>query len=810
VGVGAVSVDDLAHRAVASDHLARPEVDEQYRDLMALQATAEMALNGGSLQDICDAILHAAVAYGAFDLGLVRVLDPATYLLDPVAQFGYRDPSRTEGQRRPAFIRESGQINAEVLTLRRARVIARLSATQRMRTLKREGVESVVVVPIRANTEVLGVMTLGTRVESAPTPSIVAVLETMATHLGVVLQRTRLQTELRHQALHDPLTGLGNRALYRQRLSELTEPSTSDLERGRDEFALIMLDLDDFKVVNDSLGHATGDALLIAAADRLRAIVGRATTVARLGGDEFVVLLAPASEASAVAVAEDVVAGFRREFFVKGQALRTTVSVGVTLSGADTDPEELLRSADLAMYVAKAAGKGKFVMYQPEMLVQAQQRLDLETHLRQALQRGEMSLAYQPIVDATTGAVRALEALLRWQHPVWGAVSPATFIPAAETSGTIVSLGEWVLRTACDDVQKVAAQHGRPVGIAVNVSVRQLQASDFVAVVRSALHDSGLEPALLTLEITETLLMDDDGRSTAVLRELHGLGVHLSIDDFGTGHSSLARLRTLPVSELKIDRAFVNEISADGDCGPIVTAVVAMARALGLSVVAEGVETPVQMQALQRLGCNAVQGFLISRPAPLADLQLDRVTVNPTAPRAASGQLVELVTQLRLHATAASTTSDPRTLVRDALAELVAVTGLQTMYLTYVDLSTDAQEVLLTHSIEHELVPEGLVVDWADTLCRQATDVGPAYTTNVPACFPDSRAALELGLMTYISVPIRRSDGQLVGTLCGASSEVQDLSRDTQTLIEIFAYVIGPQLTPTLRTERRTASPGAD
>jgi len=606
--------------------------------------------------------------------------------------------------------------------------------------------------------------------------------------------------QLSELAFHDPLTGLGNRALFRQELDETIQEATGP----RAPFALVVLDLDDFKVVNDSLGHATGDALLVAAADRLRGVVGDQGTVARLGGDEFAVVLPRTDEAAAVRVAELILAQCYREFHVLGHSLRTTASIGVAVGTPGADAADLLRNADLAMYAAKAAGKGKLSVYQHEMLAEAQQRLDLENHLRNAVHREELHLEYQPIVDAATGELRSVEALLRWQHPTWGRVSPATFIPVAETSGTIVSLGTWVLRRACRDARELASRAGRPVRVAVNVSVRQLHDPDFVSVVGSALDESGLDAALLTLEVTESLLMDEDGCSTGVLSRLHEMGVHLSIDDFGTGHSSLARLRTLPVRELKIDRAFVQEIAAEGESGPIVTAIVAMARALGLSVVAEGVETSVQLQALRRLGCDAVQGFLLARPVPLDDLRLGPAPALAAAPVTVEDHLIELIEKLRAQVPSVATMPEPVvTLVREALQALVSATGLDTMYLTRVDLTAGLQQVLLTHAAGEDLVPEGLVVDWDDTLCKRASDAGPAYTTDVPGCFPDSRAARELGLMTYVSVPIRRADGELVGTLCGASAVARDLSPDLRTLIEIFALVIGRQLTDGPRQDVR-------
>ena len=611
----------------------------------------------------------------------------------------------------------------------------------------------------------------------------------------------QLQTQADHLtrlAFHDPLTGLGNRTLFLQRLDQLMAPGGT----GAAEFALLWLDLDDFKVVNDSLGHAAGDELLVAAGNRLRDVVGADGTVARLGGDEFAVLLHRAGEAEAVATGEQILTEFYRDFRVLGEELQITASLGITVGTAGADPADLLRRGDLAMYAAKLAGKGKLAVYRPNMLFAAQQRLDIENHLRHALARGEIHLDYQPIVGVSTGDLQSVEALLRWQHPAWGAIPPGAFIPVAEASGMIMALGAWALHQACRDACELAGQHGGGVRMSVNVSVRQLQSPDFLTTVRAALEESGLQPSLLCLEVTESLLIDDDHRTAAVLRELHGLGVRLSIDDFGAGHSSLARLRTLPFSELKIDRSFIKEINGDGVCGPIITAIVAMARALGLSVVAEGVETQVQLEALQRLGCDTVQGFLTGRPGPLRDLHLDAPAATGSTIVTAESELVDLVMRLRAYSSSDAGPTEPVTsLVRDALVALTTLTGLQTIYLTRVDLDAGTQEVLLSHSTSTDLVPEGLVVDWRDTVCRRAVDVGPAYTTNVPACFADSPAAQELGLMTYVGVPIRNSGGTLTGTLCGGSLEAREVTGDARTMLEIFAHVIAPQLARTARTD---------
>lgn len=459
----------------------------------------------------------------------------------------------------------------------------------------------------------------------------------------------RMASLLAERAVSDPLTGLGNRTLLAERLAVALAAGSDDDAAG---FAVILLDLDDFKVINDSLGHGVGDALLVAVADRLREVVGTRGSIARLGGDEFAVLLPAGGEPAGIHLAERIVAAFYSDFVVLEHTLRISASIGVTAGVRGAGAATVLRSADLAMYGAKAAGKGKYSAYHDGMLIAAQQRLDMENHLRHALARGEFSLAYQPIVDAVTGEVTCVEALARWQHPTWGAVPPVTFIPVAEMSGTITSLGTWVLRSACRDAAALVTDGGRPVGVAVNVSVRQLQAPGFVDVVRAALADAGMRAGLLTLEVTESLVMDGDAGGLARLHELHALGVRLAIDDFGTGHSSLARLRTLPVTDLKIDRSFVNEIRGDSDCGPIIVAVVAMARALGLAVTAEGVETTSQLAALRQLGVDAIQGYLVARPAPLAEMRLTPAkgfSSGGERPPAASEQLIASV-----HATAGS------------------------------------------------------------------------------------------------------------------------------------------------------------
>ena len=441
----------------------------------------------------------------------------------------------------------------------------------------------------------------------------------LTAELDAAVERLAEQRDhLERLAFTDGLTGLGNRALFTRRVREALD--TAGGRRGAGPVpAVVMLDLDDFKIVNDSLGHDTGDALLVAVARRLSAAVGDRGTATRLGGDEFAVVVGSTSGDTAREVAESIVAALAEPFRVTGYTLRASGSIGIAYFEEGLGPDELLRNADLAMYAAKGAGQGAIRAYRPAFLHDVRSRQQLESRLWTALEHGQVSVAYQAIVDARTQAPVCLEALARWSDPEAGAVPPGRFIPVAEASGIIGPLGELVLRTACADAARLPAGHG-PVGVAVNVSVRQFQSPEFAAFVAATLADTGLPPQLLTLEVTESLVMDDDPRIVTNIATLAELGVQLSIDDFGTGQSSLARLRALPVHQLKIDRSLVQGLTEDASYAPIVGAVTSMARALGLAVVAEGVETGSQLDAVVDLGCDLVQGFLLSRPVPIAEL----------------------------------------------------------------------------------------------------------------------------------------------------------------------------------------------
>jgi len=426
-------------------------------------------------------------------------------------------------------------------------------------------------------------------------------------------QRDLLQTQgrLSHQSLHDALTGLPNRVLVIDRAEQMLARA----RRSGKPVAAVYVDVDDFKQVNDSLGHATGDELLGVVASRLSGVVREADTVGRLGGDEFVVLLEDFTlDAGPELVSERVCQVLSQpiDLQAKGQAVSVTASVGIAL-GQQGSADELIRDADFALYEAKRAGKNRWVVFESRMHTAAQDRLRLEMDLRDALDAGQFFLLYQPTFDLRSETINGVEALIRWRHPVRGVIAPNTFIPLAEATGLIVPIGRWVLQTAC---QQAAAWHrcGRPLGISINVSARQLDDTDLVHEVAETLAVTGLDPHTVTLEITETTLMRDAEAATERLNALKLLGVRIAIDDFGTGYSSLAYLRQFPVDALKIDRSFISAIASSRESNALIHTLVQLGKTLGLETLGEGIEEQSQLRELQREHCDSGQGFLFARP----------------------------------------------------------------------------------------------------------------------------------------------------------------------------------------------------
>ena len=430
-------------------------------------------------------------------------------------------------------------------------------------------------------------------------------------HLDIT-DRKVYEQQLARQALRDPLTGLANRALLTDRL----EGAIARPRPRASTVALLLVDLDRFNIVNDGLGHAVGDDLLVSVASRLRKLVPPGATVARLGGDEFVVLCEGLRvDLEAGALAERIVNAFNVPLQeVGGEPLTITVSIGVALGNRKTNGDELLRRADAAMHHAKQQGRKRFEFFDKRMHSGAFTRFSVEAELHRAIERFEFKLDYQPIVNLRTGTVEAVEALLRWEHPTRGLLLPDDFLGVAEDAGLLVPLGDWVLREACDQARRWrnAQQEGPGIRVAVNVAAQQMHRAGFPDDVRAAIVHAGIDPSQLVLELTETTLMDAQVARTA--KRLHALGVRLAIDDFGTGYSSMSYLKRFAVDEVKIDRSFVDGLGHDPDDATIVGAIVNMTTTLGLLTIAEGVETTVQRDALLELGCERGQGFLLGRP----------------------------------------------------------------------------------------------------------------------------------------------------------------------------------------------------
>jgi diguanylate cyclase (GGDEF)-like protein len=450
-----------------------------------------------------------------------------------------------------------------------------------------------------------------------------------------ISDRKALEEELAHQAFHDSLTGLTNRAVFRDRVDHALARGSRQGQR----LAVLLLDLDGFKMINDSLGHDAGDELLVAVGRRLQACGRSSDTVARLGGDEFAILLEDeVDDARARTVATRLLQQLAAPFEVRGREVFVRASVGIALSaeGVAAQTDELIRNADTAMYAAKAGGRGRYEVFQPVMHERALEQFEVQADLQRALVRNEFTVHYQPIVDIATGRIQAMETLIRWRHPTRGLLPPYDFIRVAEETGLIVPIGRWVLTEACR--QTVAWRERYPeaenLRVSVNLSTRQLLEPDLVDSVRHALQQTGLHPSALILELTEGSLMQNVTETAVKLQGLKAIGVGLAIDDFGTGSSSLGYLRTFPIDLLKIDKSFVDEVTAVGSEGPaLVRAIIELAQTLHLETVAEGIELTEQLDELRSAGCRSGQGFLFARPLE-ADAMAELIERSERAPSA--------------------------------------------------------------------------------------------------------------------------------------------------------------------------------
>jgi diguanylate cyclase (GGDEF)-like protein/PAS domain S-box-containing protein len=532
---------------------------------------------------------------------LVQNSSDAILLVDRAARVTYQSPSaeRVLGYPGDALLGAGIEDLADPQDLLRLQsqlteVLARPGLSRRVELrLRRQGGELVDVEAVLNNLQ--------------DDPSVGATLVTIRD----ISERKRFELTLTHQAFHDELTGLANRALFTDRVAHALR------RRGRDGLAMavLLLDLDDFKTINDSLGHAAGDALLRAVSERLEGLLRPGDTTARLGGDEFAMLLAdlPAEEAAVVAV-ERILATLSQPMVLDGREVFAHASIGVAFAGPETeDPEELVRNADAAMYVVKTDGKGRYAIFEPHMHAAAVHRLDLRAGLQRALDNDEFVLHYQPIVSMETGHLVGLEALVRWAHPQRGLIPPDSFIPLAEETGLVVPLGRWVLEDACRQMAEWSSLHPL-VTVSVNVSQRQLRRPDFERDVDRVLRETGVEPGRVNLEITESAVMTDVESTIQRLQELKALGVRIAVDDFGTGYSSFSWLRQLPVDVLKIDKEFVGELGHREQSGFLVATIIDLAHNLGLRTVAEGIERTAQLDRLRDMHCDLGQGFHLGRP----------------------------------------------------------------------------------------------------------------------------------------------------------------------------------------------------
>ncbi len=608
-----------------------------------------------------------------------------------------------------------------------------------------------------------------------------------------VSDRKAMLDELRHRALHDPLTGLGNRIMFRDRLDH----AVARASRSPQNIAVLMVDLDGFKGVNDSLGHAAGDQLLREVAQRLSSSVRPGDTVARMGGDEFAVIIEGAPFDTAATVAQRIVNRLRAPIELEGKPIVCQGSVGISSGSTANGAEEMLRHADLAMYAAKLSGKGRYAAFDPTMLSDATERVELEADLRRAVRERTLTVAFQPIVRIPHGSVSGAEALVRWHHSTRGNIPPSDFIALAEESDLIVELGRFVLLEACragKRFQATAPEH-RDFAVSVNVASRQLVSPWLVKEVREALEETELAPSCLVLEITEGALMDDPKAIIPALESLKKLGVQLAIDDFGTGWSSLSRLRSFPVDKLKIDQSFVGEIKAAHDDAPIATAVIAMAHSLSLTTVAEGVETAEQLAFLHQHGCEEVQGYLLGRPMP-ADALITVLAepsgllapdeVEPAPERSLSERERGLISVV-------AGAMDPPTstdVVEPVLAELQVASGLDAVFFAEVDWTRLVQRVRF--AVQRDggpVVPAGLEMEWEGSPAARMLVGGPAAVADLTVKTPGNEL-VRSGARGYVAVPVRSHDDTVIGILVGLTLEPAEIPTGTVTLFDLFARLL--------------------
>jgi diguanylate cyclase (GGDEF)-like protein/PAS domain S-box-containing protein len=608
-------VQDITQQRAAQEAVAR-----QARQQAAVAELGRFALEEQDLEAMMDRVARTVAETLGLELCSVVEVTPRGSALRLVAGVGW-----PEGQVRRALVPSGPETQIGYTTYEQRPVVTTdVAEEERFKlpvALADAGAAAGVTVAIAARGGVWGVLGAHSRAPRRFAPDEADFLGAVGNVISSAVDRNLVEAEVRHRALHDPLTGLPNRALALDRL----EGALARRRRDGRAVAVLLADLDQFKLVNDSLGHAAGDDLLVALAPRLNDAVRPSDTVARLGGDEFLVVCEQLDGPhEAIRVAERVAQAINQPIVLASSEHFVTASIGIAVAeSADAVPEDLLRDADAAMYRAKERGRGRYELFDDLLRRRVLLRLRTENELRRGLERGELRVVYQPVVELADGSVTAVEALVRWQHPQRGLLDPVDFIPVAEDSGLIGALGDWVLAAACRDGAEWQRRFPRPdpLLVCVNASPRQLANAAFPARVADLMGRHGLAPGSLALEITESVLMEEAHAPVTVLASLREYGLRLMLDDFGTGYSSLGYLKRFPLDVIKIDRSFIAGLGRDEEDSAIVAAIVQMARTLGLSVVAEGVERPEQLERLRELDCDRVQGRLIAEPMPAAELE---------------------------------------------------------------------------------------------------------------------------------------------------------------------------------------------
>ncbi|MGP8121487.1 MAG: EAL domain-containing protein, partial [Xanthobacteraceae bacterium] len=597
-----------------------------HRMYVALSATNEAIMRAKTREELLDLVCNAAVLGGRFTSTTIALAVPGEEFLEIAATRG-QNAGRVRSTRfaisadRP----EGRGLTGTSFRTRKPCIVndfLSFEGTKHWHRLAQEGgTRSGASFPLLKGPDAAGVILFLASEQDVFSGDMVELLGRLAENVSFALanfdradEKRRADQQISFLATHDPLTGLPNRLMF----NDLLDLSIKQAQRHDRQFAVLFLDLDRFKIINDSLGHAAGDHLLVEVSRRLKSCVRESDVVARLGGDEFVVILNEIDDRNQIAaIARKILAALDPTIAVNGLECRTTASIGIAHFPTDGgDGETLTKNADMAMYAAKEEGKNVYRFYSHQVRPPSVERLTLETHLRNALELDQFSLHYQPKLDVASGRLTGVEALLRWRHPELGDLAPMKFIPLAEETGLIIPIGRWVLHAACEqnmDWQRAGLQ---PLSMAVNLSPRQFLDANLLQHIDDALASTGMPPQLLQLEITESMVMQNVERAVTLLNEIRGRGVRLAIDDFGTGYSSMSLMKRFPIDTIKIDRSFVRDLAVNPQDRAIATAIIAMGRALGLTVVAEGVETAAQDAFLRQQMCDELQGYLFSKPLP--------------------------------------------------------------------------------------------------------------------------------------------------------------------------------------------------